>query len=93
METAFDEETHDSPAQSPAPDAALLEKADKEMLHLALGALPLEYREVLVMRELEGLSYKEIADVAGLPIGTVMSRLARAREQLRVSLIKRLQEA
>ena len=82
LETPFDEQVHGPAADSPAPDAALLEKADKELVHQALEALPLEYREVLVMRELEGLSYKEIADVAELPIGTVMSRLARAREQL-----------
>jgi RNA polymerase sigma-70 factor (ECF subfamily) len=60
-------------------------------VHQTLEALPIEYREVLVMRELEGLSYKEIAEVAELPIGTVMSRLARAREQLRQGLMARLQ--
>ena len=91
LATPFDEEVHDAPPGSPAPDAALLEKADKELLHQAIEALPVEYREVLVMRELEGLSYKEIAEVAELPIGTVMSRLARAREQLRLGLMERLQ--
>ena len=60
-------------------------------MHQTLEALPVEYREVLVMRELEGLAYKEIAEVAELPIGTVMSRLARAREQLRQGLLARLQ--
>ena len=68
-----------------------MEKADKELLHQAIEVLPVEYREVLVMRELEGLAYKEIAEVAELPIGTVMSRLARAREQLRQGLLERLQ--
>ena len=92
LATPFDEQVHDTAAASPAPDAALLEKADKEMVHQTLEALPVEYREVLVMRELEGLSYKEIADVAELPIGTVMSRLARAREQLRQGLLERLQK-
>ena len=48
--------------------------------------LPLELREVVVLRELEGLSYKEIAAIAGIPLGTVMSRLARARERLRQRL-------
>ena len=91
--TPFDEEVHDTAAVSPAPDAALLEKADKELVHQTLEALPVEHREVLVMRELEGLSYKEIAEVAELPIGTVMSRLARAREQLRQGLIARLQRS
>ncbi len=93
LETPFDDEAHGTAASDPAPDTALLEKADKEMVRQAIEALPVEYREVLVMRELEGLAYKEIADVAELPIGTVMSRLARAREQLRQALLGRLQKA
>ncbi len=93
LETPFDEDVHDSPAPAPAPDAVLLDKADKELLQQALAELPLQYREVLVMRELEDLSYKEIADVANVPIGTVMSRLARAREHLRLGLVQRLQRA
>ncbi|HEV2453874.1 MAG TPA: sigma-70 family RNA polymerase sigma factor [Verrucomicrobiae bacterium] len=56
--------------------------ADAPVLRAALEALPLEFREALVLRELEGFSYKEIAEVAGVPVGTVMSRLARARRQL-----------
>jgi RNA polymerase sigma-70 factor (ECF subfamily) len=56
--------------------------ADKNQLRAALEALPVEFREALVLRELEGLSYKEIAEIAGVPVGTVMSRLARARRQL-----------
>jgi RNA polymerase sigma-70 factor (ECF subfamily) len=56
--------------------------ADKNELRAALAALPLEFREALVLRELEGLSYKEIAQIAEVPVGTVMSRLARARRQL-----------
>ena len=60
--------------------------ADTEVLRAALEALPLEFREALVLRELEGLSYKEIADVAEVPVGTVMSRLARARRQLQGAL-------
>ena len=80
------------PDPSPAPDAALLQKADGEMLRQSIAALPVEYREVLVMREFENCSYKEIADVAGVPLGTVMSRLARAREQLRAHLVEQLQK-
>ncbi|HWH68893.1 MAG TPA: sigma-70 family RNA polymerase sigma factor [Candidatus Sulfotelmatobacter sp.] len=91
-ETPFDEAVHHPAANGPTPDIVLLEKADKELLRQALEALPVEYREVLVMRELEGLSYKEIADVADLPIGTVMSRLARARDQLRQGLTERMQK-
>jgi RNA polymerase sigma-70 factor (ECF subfamily) len=67
----------------------LLQKADRDALHQAVAELPVEFREILVLRELEGLSYKEIADAADLPIGTVMSRLARAREQLRTLLLAR----
>lgn len=93
LTTPFDEQIHDPAADSPAPDTVLLEKADKEMVSQAIAALAVEYREVLVMREIEGLAYKEIADVAELPIGTVMSRLARAREQLRQGLIERLHQA
>jgi len=60
--------------------------ADRDTLRAALEALPREFREVLVLRELEGLSYKEIAEVAEVPVGTVMSRLARARQQLQGAL-------
>ena len=55
-------------------------------LRQALDALPLEFREVIVLRELQGLSYKEIADVTGVPVGTVMSRLSRARKRLQEAL-------
>ena len=65
------------------PDARLLRIADGEALQHALFALAPEFREVFLLREVEGLAYKEIADVAGVPIGTVMSRLSRARFQLR----------
>jgi len=57
--------------------------ADAAVLRAAVEELPLEFREALVLRELEGFSYKEIAEVADVPVGTVMSRLARARRQLR----------
>ena len=64
------------------PEAELIAKADAEQLHRAIAALPLAYREALVLREIEGLSYQEISSVMSIPIGTVMSRLARARNQL-----------
>jgi RNA polymerase sigma-70 factor (ECF subfamily) len=60
--------------------------ADGAVLRSALESLPLEFREALILRELEGLSYKEIAEVAEVPVGTVMSRIARARRQLQDSL-------
>lgn len=65
-----------------AGDVALLQTADAGRLRTALEQLPVEFREAIVLRELEGFSYKEIAEVADVPIGTVMSRLARARKQL-----------
>jgi RNA polymerase sigma factor (sigma-70 family) len=64
------------------PEATLARRQQVERLDLALAALPIDLRECLVLRELEGLSYKQIAEVAGVPIGTVMSRLARARAAL-----------
>ena len=62
--------------------ASSFHSADKDALRAVLETLPPEFREVLVLRELEGCSYKEIAEVADVPVGTVMSRLARARRQL-----------
>ena len=78
----FDEGIHTVVDEQPTPEALLLRRADQAMVRRALEALPLAWREVIVLRELEGLSYKEIADVAGIKIGTVMSRLARSRARL-----------
>jgi RNA polymerase sigma factor (sigma-70 family) len=80
--------TFDDDALGPAdesfdPEHLAVRQADREMLRRALEELPAEFREVTVLRELEGLSYQQIAAVAGVPIGTVMSRLSRARRQLR----------
>ena len=69
--------------------AALPHQADAAVLRAALEALPPEFREALVLRELEGLSYKEIAEIADVPIGTVMSRLARARRLLQNHLARK----
>jgi len=71
------------------PVAPTFDRADAAVLRAALEDLPLEFREALVLRHLEGLSYKEIAEVAGVPVGTVMSRLARARQQLQNYLKKK----
>jgi RNA polymerase sigma-70 factor, ECF subfamily len=68
--------------QQGSPEALLIEKTNAEQLHNAIAALPLSYREVLVLREIEELSYQEIAKVLSIPMGTVMSRLARARSLL-----------
>ncbi len=77
----------DDPDESvPNPENALIQTVDRQMLKAALEDLPLEFREAIVLREMEGLSYKEIADIASVPIGTVMSRLARARKRLQIYL-------
>jgi RNA polymerase sigma-70 factor (ECF subfamily) len=88
MKMVPEEEALDFASDGPAPDARLLEEADTNSLRRAIEELPVEFREALVMRELEGLSYKEIAEVANVPMGTVMSRLARARRLLREGLLK-----
>ena len=80
--TAFDEELHGAAPAALQPDAPLLRSEDAQLLRQALEELPTEFREVIVLRELEDLSYRQIAEVVGIPIGTVMSRLARARERL-----------
>jgi RNA polymerase sigma-70 factor (ECF subfamily) len=80
----LDEDEH--PAPSDGPERAALRADDARLLNAAVAALPVEQREAFVLRELEGLSYKEIAEVAGVPLGTVMSRLARARAQLQRAL-------
>ena len=76
----------DGPAESP--ESLLLRLSDRELVTTALERLPTEYREVLVLRELEELSYKEIAHIADLPIGTVMSRLSRARRLLKQCVLQ-----
>ncbi len=68
------------------PHEAAVRNADRALLNHAIAALPIDFREVLVLRELEDLSYKDIARIADIPIGTVMSRLSRARGLLRQSL-------
>jgi RNA polymerase sigma-70 factor, ECF subfamily len=80
--TEFDETVHSDAVADEHPEAALLRKGEQESLARALDRLPEELREMIVLREVEGLSYKEMSDVAGVPIGTVMSRLSRARARL-----------
>jgi RNA polymerase sigma-70 factor (ECF subfamily) len=82
----FDEEIHSVEDGSSEPEAAFTRSMATESLREGLDRLPVEFREVLVLRELEGLSYKEIAQVAHVPLGTVMSRLARGRKQLLLAL-------
>jgi RNA polymerase sigma-70 factor, ECF subfamily len=74
-------------------DARAIEQSERAALQRALAALPDEFREVIVLREVQGLSYREISDVVGVPIGTVMSRLARGRRRLASTLGVDAQEA
>jgi RNA polymerase sigma factor (sigma-70 family) len=92
LTTAYDEAIHTVGDDSRNPETLLLESADHELLQEALEELPLEFREVIVLRELEGMSYKEIAGLVGIPVGTVMSRLARARERLERRLTPSVKE-
>jgi RNA polymerase sigma-70 factor (ECF subfamily) len=89
---SFDEAMHGTADESFNPETLFLKGAAREMLHEALGELAPEFREVVVLRELEELSYKEIAAVTEAPLGTVMSRLARGRAMLRQLLARRLHE-
>ena len=78
----FDETLHDSARADVNPETLLLHDAQQQLLRQALEDLPVTFREVVIMRDLEGLSYKDIAYITDLPLGTVMSRLARARTRL-----------
>jgi len=83
LAAVFNEEVHTSVAQQEiTPETLMLGNADRAMLLEALEQLPVEWRETVILRELEGLAYREIAAVTDSPIGTVMSRLARARTRL-----------
>ena len=88
LTTEFDETQHSDAVADDNPEGALLHSDAKEALTRALDRLAPEFREVIVLRELEGLSYKEISAVAGVPVGTVMSRLSRARTRLQEALRK-----
>ena len=88
----FDEEMHSTACESTNPEQLLMREEDQQLLRQALEELPVEYREIIVLRELEGLSYKEIADIAKVPVGTVMSRLARGRDRLQQRLTEHLKK-
>ena len=64
------------------PEAVLIHNANSERIRQAMAELPFEYQQMLILRELEELSYKEIAEITDIPLGTVMSRLSRARKEL-----------
>lgn len=79
---AFDERLH-AAAEAPDAESILLNQAALGSLKDCIEGLPLEFREAIVLRELEELSYNEISGISRIPVGTVMSRLARARQRLR----------
>jgi len=85
--TPFDEELHNVRQATLDPEASLLQQERAGLLRQALAELPTELREVLILRELEQLSYSEIAGIAKIPMGTVMSRLNRARKRLQQVLL------
>ena len=82
----FDEEQHSSDRPASDPETLLLQTAHATVIERAMRNLPDRFQRLLVLRELEGLSYRELANALGIPIGTVMSRLSRARHALRDAL-------
>ncbi len=88
--TTFDEEIHVAADEFASPATILEHGEDAELIREAMDALPAEFREILALRHQEGLSYKEIAEIAQIPPGTVMSRLARARGKLKEYLAARI---
>ena len=82
----FDENSFPHYSGAPNPEEAVLQNDSSKLVRLALEKLPPSTREVLVLREIEGMSYKEISQITGMPAGTVMSTLSRARARLREAL-------
>lgn len=92
---ALDEEEEQSAALSDCetPEAILIERSDRQMVQEALSELPVRFREILLLCEVEEMSYQEIAEALSVPIGTVMSRLSRARGALRELLRQKLRKS
>ena len=79
---------HEVASTDPTPEAAMISEVDRQQVLSALSGLPLIYRDVLVLREMEDLSYAEISEITGTPMGTVMSRLSRGRAELRKAVLR-----
>jgi RNA polymerase sigma-70 factor, ECF subfamily len=87
----LDEESGESlPTEKVTPEVLLLERANREMVREALAGVPVQFREILLLCEVEEMSYQEISEALGVPMGTVMSRLYRARQALRTALQARI---
>jgi RNA polymerase sigma-70 factor (ECF subfamily) len=89
QEVPLEEEASRIPDSSPLPSAVLSRTATMQAVRAAIDTLDPDFREAIVLREMEGLSYKEISEISDVPIGTVMSRLSRARDQLAILLLER----
>lgn len=85
----FDEHSASAPQSHSNPETALIAKANAQLIRETLEHLSIEHRELLILRELEGFSYKEISQIVDIPLGTVMSRLSRARTELQNLLHER----
>ena len=83
---AYDDHEHAVADPAPDPEERAVAREEREALRAAIDALPAEFREVIILREVQQMSYREISQVAGIPVGTVMSRLARARLRLQRAL-------
>jgi len=90
LTTTFDEEIHATGHESASPATILEHAEDAELIRKAMDELPAEFREILILRHQEDLSYKEIGEIVKIPAGTVMSRLARARVKLKEYLAARI---
>jgi RNA polymerase sigma factor (sigma-70 family) len=88
----FDENLFSPDSSAPNPEEAVLRDDSSTLVRKALEKLPPNFREVLVLREIEGMSYREIAEITGMPAGTVMSNLSRARGRLRQALMSVMSE-
>jgi RNA polymerase sigma-70 factor (ECF subfamily) len=93
MTVPLDREEDATGRPADTPEAVLLARADQQMIQSALERLPVQFREVIVLCDIEEMSYHEIAEIVGIPIGTVMSRLSRARKSMRELLAEKLRGA
>jgi RNA polymerase sigma factor (sigma-70 family) len=90
LSVPLDDELHEIESKDLNPETLLVQRVDTLMVRQALEELPVEFREVLVLRELEEMSYRDIASITDLPLGTVMSRLARGRKRLQLALTNQM---